>query len=469
MKKLSDSQKEVLKTASSTAVESYIADIKRNFEIQNSLGDEKNWLLDNNIYTTNCVQQIRTDIANIKNLSCNNQLGEYIAISSLLHCVDGWSYLGRSLECHSRGDAHNAIHLAYYAELRAAMSILAIQGIGIFDRQHFVIDQDKKCILIGDNSGKSYGTHEIVWLAFKFWSEQKEARDLLMEIIHPFNYSLKDWFLAIQKVEKTNEDPILGKFLQDWGMDLDYFIDDKKMRNELSYRPTKMKNQVEYNLEKNLVFLNNFWSIFEPSEVNRFENLDQHLIFFTINNIFNRSEIDIFDDDINDVLTYDMKINSLLDFMNINEKKSQQLSNFFSNFDRIPSNIIFESTKKGYTKDRKIEQTPIISRAALLLRVATGLCSRLLENTEIVKEELNFWWNPLGIERGLWKQGEEPDEFTDLWADIETAIEETKKWNFENRNEQSCLVNLIDTHSQYIMRLGECERIALWGLKLEEN
>jgi len=469
MTELSDYQREILKKSSPDAVESYIADIKENFESQKRLGNEKNWLLSNNIYTTNCVQQIKTDIGNNKNLSCNNQLGEYIAISSLLHCVDGWSYLGRALECHSRGDIHNSIHLAYYAELRAAMSILAVQGIGIFDRQHFVIDQDKKCLLIANpTEHNSHGTHEIVWLAFKFWSEQKDARDLLMEIIHPFNYPLKEWFSAIQKVERTNEDPILGKFLRDWGMDLDFFIDDKKMRNELSYRPTKIKNLVEYNFEKNLNFLSNFWRFFEPSEINRFENLDRYLILYTINSIFNRSEIDIFDDDIDEVMNFETKINSLLNAMNIEGIKSQNLSKFLCNFDPQASNIISESTKKGYTFSHKIEHAPIISRAALLLRVSTGLCSRLLENTGISKDELAFWWNPLGVERGLWKLGEEPDEFTDLWADIESAIEETKKWNCENHEEQSCLMNLINSHSQYLMRLGECERIALWGLKLEE-
>ena len=33
------------------------------------------------------------------------------------------------------------MHLGYYAELRAVLAIVASEGIGIFDRLHFVIDE----------------------------------------------------------------------------------------------------------------------------------------------------------------------------------------------------------------------------------------------------------------------------------------------------------------------------------------
>lgn len=67
-------------------------------------------------------------------------LSQYIAASCLLHCTDGWSYLGKPISSLLRGDPHGARHLAYYAELRAAMSLLATTGVGVFDRYHFVID-----------------------------------------------------------------------------------------------------------------------------------------------------------------------------------------------------------------------------------------------------------------------------------------------------------------------------------------
>jgi hypothetical protein len=67
-------------------------------------------------------------------------LAQYIAASSILHCADGWSYLGRAINCLLKGDPHRVVHLAYYAELRAALSLLASEAIGVFSRNNFVID-----------------------------------------------------------------------------------------------------------------------------------------------------------------------------------------------------------------------------------------------------------------------------------------------------------------------------------------
>ena len=54
---------------------------------------------------------------------------EYVAASAPTHLIDGWSYLARAIDALLRGDAPAAVHLGYYAELRAAMSLLAGGGI----------------------------------------------------------------------------------------------------------------------------------------------------------------------------------------------------------------------------------------------------------------------------------------------------------------------------------------------------
>ncbi len=56
---------------------------------------------------------------------------EVIAVRGPLHAIDGWSYFSRSLSALLSGDPHAARHLAYYAELRASLSILASTGIGV--------------------------------------------------------------------------------------------------------------------------------------------------------------------------------------------------------------------------------------------------------------------------------------------------------------------------------------------------
>src|SRR5262249_16005771 len=99
--------------------------------------EQSRWLGPRNRYASDVVSKIKEDNAN--NSLNAKQLAQYIAASGFLHLVDGWSYLGRSVQSLLRGDPHRAIHLAYYGELRAAMSILATEGIGVFNRNHFVV------------------------------------------------------------------------------------------------------------------------------------------------------------------------------------------------------------------------------------------------------------------------------------------------------------------------------------------
>src|ERR1700722_668599 len=85
------------------------------------------WIGKNNRYSTDTIGKIKNDVRsnriNVRNLS------QYIVASCLLHSTDGWSYLGKAILALMRGDPHRSRHLAYYAELRAAMSILASEGI----------------------------------------------------------------------------------------------------------------------------------------------------------------------------------------------------------------------------------------------------------------------------------------------------------------------------------------------------
>ena len=65
---------------------------------------------------------------------------EACAVSGPNHCVDGWSYAARSISALLAGDLHATRHLAYYAQLRAALSILAGLGVGIFNKINFIVN-----------------------------------------------------------------------------------------------------------------------------------------------------------------------------------------------------------------------------------------------------------------------------------------------------------------------------------------
>jgi hypothetical protein len=132
----------------------------------------------------------------------SKHLSQYIAASAPLHCADGWGFLGRAMEAHAHGDRETSIHLAYYAELRAAMSLLASEGIGIFDDRHFVVKSDGNCEYIGTMPMRArwrghLRTHNVVWLALEHWAELKRSVEILAEFIQPNGIPLEDWLNSL--------------------------------------------------------------------------------------------------------------------------------------------------------------------------------------------------------------------------------------------------------------------------------
>src|SRR5271168_3372640 len=125
MASLSTATKRVLRKASSEPIQTTLASLKRHFK-------RGQWIGLSNRYRENTITKLKADV--LPGASINiPHLAQYVAASCPLHCADGWSLLGRALDCHARRDADSARHFAYYAELRAAISLLASQGIAVFD------------------------------------------------------------------------------------------------------------------------------------------------------------------------------------------------------------------------------------------------------------------------------------------------------------------------------------------------
>jgi len=129
------------------------------------------WIGPRNRYAINTVKRITADAPRRTPPSPKSlQLSQYIAASVILHCFDGWSYLSHSVESLLDGDIATAVHLAYYAELRAAMSFLASEGISIFDYKHFWCDNT------GNYNVFCGSTHTVVWQALEEWAVSSARR-----------------------------------------------------------------------------------------------------------------------------------------------------------------------------------------------------------------------------------------------------------------------------------------------------
>jgi hypothetical protein len=229
------------------------------------------WLGKINRYATSPTAKIKLDIQ-AGAIKEPKHLAQYIAASSLLHVTDGWSYLGKALLSLLRGDPHRCRHLAYYAELRAAMSMLAAEGIGVFNNRHFVI------------SGPNYAsrlqtgmrTHNFVSRCIEYWSNQRKSGQLFAEIIAPNGISLSEW------LEPVGGSGVVAaqaqSWLKQWEMDLRLISDDHDARNESSYRPDGIPDGWILDASKSLEFVSDVWKSLEPSPHSRFDVIDRHIL-----------------------------------------------------------------------------------------------------------------------------------------------------------------------------------------------
>lgn len=444
--KLSTRQKTTLRKSDREAVRTVLGSLASYFRLYGR------WLGNNNSYR----QAQPGQTINQKHLS------EYIAASATLHCADGWSFLGRALDCLAQGDADVTRHLAYYAELRGAVSLLAAEGVGIFNTRHAVLDSSGRCQKLPRLKQQYSGTHRITWLALEHWAGLKRSADLLAEIIEPGGIPLGDWLEAFPGA-KTTWHPIGAEWLKTWGLDLKRLSDDREARNEASYRPTHLNPGVFLQVSESSRFMCRLWTIHEPSTPSRFEFIDRHLLRLSLERAFEAVMGKRVEDDPSE---FRNRVAAMLYAVAPSGLSVDEWERFLTR-DVQPADSILTTEARGTVATRDPgHHVQVVARAALLLRVATGACALLLREAGFGRSELEFWWKNLGEERGLWEPGNEPDELLDLWADVEIALDEMHEWEVSKSGANVSYAIWQREQSYAISVLGECERIALWGLGL---
>jgi hypothetical protein len=105
----------------------------------------------------------------------------------------------------------------------------------------------------------------------------------------------------------------------------------------------------------------------------------------------------------------------------------------------------------------------VISRAALLLYLATSAARRHLATAGYTRADLAFWWGPHGIARGLWDGASQPANPLDLWADILDILRDNG--DFIAGNARGLSLNSWRTgQARAIEFMGAYELVAIWGL-----
>ena len=429
---LKSNQKNTLNQASRSAIRKAMPRLKRYWS-------KKSWLSGHNPYRKNSIKQIDKDYKNNNKISNPNQLSEYIAASAIVHCFDGWSYLGRALEAEMAGDPDAARHLGYYAELRAAMSVLASDGIGVFQNRHIIVTQNQKCVSLYYR-----GTHAFVWEALKTWADLPAGSDILFRVIKPGGVPLREWLGQFSVGSKF----IASKWLQQWGLDLSQLIMDRKARNLASYRPTAFTSYGPRPIGDTMEAILRFWKICEPEAVGGFPVLDRHLLRHSLALVSPQKSL------------YENQLNTTLNALGPKGLSPDQWTEFLKHDNLQNIHRIIQDANAKDDPYHSEHSTQVLARATLLLRVATGSSADLLDQVgSNVKGNLSFWWMSAAVRRRLWSGSNSPSSFIDLWQDVDDALDSINQWPQD-------YYTLWSDNAQEAATLATIERAFLWGLEL---
>lgn len=413
------------------------------------------WLDVNNRYATDCINRINFDLAQPTGVD-QASLSQYIAASAPLHCLDGWGYLGRALGAHTVGDSDVARHQAYYAELRAALSLLASEGIGLFDRTHFLVTGPATVQKLQSSSG----THRITWSALEEWAGQPAASTLLGQVITHGGYPLSDWLQAF--LGANNLGAIAQEWFRAWGVDLQKLGNDRDARNEGSYRPTRVVAKPVLDVMEASSFVRELWSLWEPTAPSQFDNLDQHLVRRCIDLTYQAVSGNRPQDDRPD---FEARVATMLRRLGLGATTAARMQDFFTRRDEPADHpVLLRADVVGPVTD-PAHHVQVMGRACLLLRLATGSAAKLLADNYVGSSDLGFWWKALVEDRGFWDVSQPMGDLTDLWLDMEDAVKAVASWESGVHGQATYSV-WRQSLPHELLALGECERAALWGMGL---
>lgn len=440
MPNLGPNQLNVLRRASNQAIVVVFGRLSRHLA-------KSSWVAASNRYRHDTVDHLEVDYTT--NSVQQTALIEYIAASAPLHCADGWSFLARAMDACEHGNSYIAVHLAYYAELRAAMAILATQGIGVFDKRHYVVDSPSSCHLINGR------THVFTWQALEFWAGLPHSGEQLLKILNVGGNTVWSWLTAYQ-ASTTLSATVASSWLRTWGLDLQLLANDQEVRNEASYRPNDVTTTPTFDVVRTSKLLTDFWKLSEPSALS-FDLLDRHLLKMAVQRIFKganpASRIRS--------AHYRGGLRTMLSALGMNPVESTKMIGFL---ERSESPLLLKLAEKRSAKAWPGRHLEVLARASLMLRVATGFCAQLISDSTVDRSTLNFWVDAFAETRGLWTPGARPQNLLELWDVIKTALTDEESWMTGRAADSLPVIEWRTGRADTLLPLAQCECVMLWSL-----
>ncbi|MGE6220700.1 hypothetical protein ACQKCH_12805 [Nubsella zeaxanthinifaciens] len=421
------------------------------------------WLTLNNRYIHDIINVYKEDVK--KPRTYHKALADYTSTSSILHCSDAWTFISRAVSSLIEGDIPSAIFFTYYSELRSLMSLFATNGMSVLNNKHIYINNNGKAIKFGNR-----GTHDQVLLILEDYITHPTKTELLLEWLKVDNNTLKDWVRATGTLTSAY---MTQDWLKKWSIDVKQIEFDHDTRNQVSYRPHKLKNGLyDFSYKDDLLKIVSFWELCEPTNSNSFYLLDRHLLRLSLeaifdNQVYRGSSSNGRRNKSSKTYKSAFKRFIIKAAKNLSSKPGPNLVEFLCREESPKdSDIIIEANKPAYNKATKTYNViPMIARSLMLLRISTGGSEYLVKHANIEKEDLKFWWSDYGNKYGFWEWGILPDDFKDdLWPDIADTLNNLKAYFLANPIQNSKNLNRLSIED--LNRFKQLNQIPLWGIGL---
>ena len=328
------------------------------------------------------------------------------------------------------------------------MSLLAGEGVGVFNRHHVVVSHGPRCKILSSFGG----THEFVWEALEIWARSQPGANAVLRLITPGVVPLSHWLKQFS-IGGT----FLSTLVHQWGLDLQRLAKDRESRNVASYRPTAFTSPTPRSITDTMNTVLQFWEVCDPESHGGFPVLDRYLLRRSLALGWQGSRAG-----------YLQQLHLALGSIAPTSPSISWWTNFLSYETLTDDHPIIKDANGTRTASHPDHSKQVIARATLLLRVATGGSADVIRNAgSDVSDDLDFWLSSRSVSRRLWPESDPRSESIDLWTDVEDATSSVVGWLNTDPNEIArCYHGLWTDRAREAATLSTTERAFLWGVGL---
>lgn len=315
-----------------------------------------------------------------------------LAADALAHLTEGWRFLSAALSSLLGNAPAQAVHFAYYAELRAAMSLLSSHGMRVSNGNNSYLEQNGTAKA---PPWRKERTHRVVWALWEAWARTPAAETLLLDQLK----ILPSVTIGALKssVGRIAANPTLTR----WALDLS-MGNEHTARNQASYETPTTRASLQPMQVSDFEFVRDLWALAEPTGFGL--KFEQELVLYLVNAELNDDAVPM-----NEAAQTAWRHRLVSDLERSTGTPRATLEAFF-NSGTSPSPIF------QLAFDADVKPSNMLARAFFLLRLATLMPNGALASNPATpaKEWLKDWLEHAGLFDP--NDGGQPD---DKWMDFE--------------------------------------------------